>query len=167
MLFRSARCQELSRSNDAAYNKMNNFAAPPTSIRNPSKVANSPELEILSELPAGSATRFSKVAECSNNAPSFHILGGSTVSSSVAHVPRRMVVPGRFNSDPYVPQVNRYAVSALERRHHLAMIQIASHPEWCKYEAIRYERAYCSYRNLSSLQFKAHVDNFLILCVCR
>ncbi|XBH86742.1 hypothetical protein VPH35_074339 [Triticum aestivum] len=60
------------------------------------------------------------------------------------------------------------------------MIQIASHQngahKFCSvsfvltssvYEAIRYERAYCSYRNLSSLQFKARVDNFLILCVCR
>ncbi|VAH04594.1 unnamed protein product [Triticum turgidum subsp. durum] len=73
----------------------------------------------------------------------------------------------RFNLDPYVPQVNRYSVTAQEWRNHLAMVQIASHPEWCKYEAIRHERAYCSYRNLSSLQFKSRVNNFLILCVCR
>lgn len=80
----------------------------------------------------GSSAHISKVAGCSNAAPSFQFLGGSTTSSSAAHVPRRMVVPGRFNSDPYVPEVNRYSVSPLERRYHQAMIQIASHPEWCK-----------------------------------
>ncbi|XBI96311.1 hypothetical protein VPH35_032613 [Triticum aestivum] len=88
------------------------------------EVANSPELEILSDMPVVSSAHLSKVASCSK-------------------------------------------VTAQERRNHLAMVQIASHPEWCKYEAIRYERAYCSYRNLSSLQFKSRVDNFLILCVCR
>ena len=36
-----------------------------------------------------------------------------------------------------------------------------------RYEAIRYDRAYCSYRNLATLKSREHVDNFLILCVCR
>lgn len=115
----------------------------------------------------GPNARLSKVAGCSNAAPSLHFPGGSTVSSSAAHVPRRMVVLGRFNSDPYVPQVNHFSVTAQERRHHVAMVQIAMHPEWCKHEAIRYERAYCSYRSLASLKSKEHVDNFMILCVCR
>ncbi|XP_044428611.1 uncharacterized protein [Triticum aestivum] len=163
----AARCQELSRSNDVTYNKLHSFTAPATSYRNPVKVANSPELEILSDTPIVSSAHLSKVPACSKGAPSFQPLGGSTTRSSAAHVPRRIVVPGRFNSDPYVPQGNRYSVTAQERRNHLAMVQIASHPEWCKYEAIRYERAYCSYSNLSSLQFKSRVDNFLILCVCR
>ena len=96
------------------------------------QVANSPELEILSDMPVVSSAQLSKVASCSKGAPSFQPLGGSTTSSSAGHVPRRIVAPGRFNSDPYVPQVNRYSVSAQDRRNHLAMVQIASHPEWCK-----------------------------------
>ncbi|XP_073361953.1 uncharacterized protein [Aegilops tauschii subsp. strangulata] len=78
-----------------------------------------------------------------------------------------MVLPGRFNSDPYVAQGNKFPVTAKERRHHLAMVQIGNHASWCKYEAIRYDRAYCSYRNLATLKSREHVDNFLILCVCR
>ncbi|XP_044325984.1 uncharacterized protein [Triticum aestivum] len=51
----AARCQELSRSNDVTYNKLHSFAAPATIYRNLIKVANSPELEILSDTPVVSS----------------------------------------------------------------------------------------------------------------
>nr|XP_040255568.1 uncharacterized protein LOC109764148 isoform X5 [Aegilops tauschii subsp. strangulata] len=87
----AARCQELSRSNDVTYNKLHSFAAPATSYRNPVKVPNSPELEILSDTLVVSSAHLSKVPACSKGAASFQPLGGSTTSSSAAHVPRRML----------------------------------------------------------------------------
>ncbi|KAI5020726.1 hypothetical protein ZWY2020_045614 [Hordeum vulgare] len=152
----NARCQELSRSNDVAYNKLHNFAPPATSRSNHIEVPNSPEVDLMLVKPAVASSHLSEVVGCSIAAPSCQFPGASTVSLSGGRFPRRMVVPGRFNSDPYVPQVNRFLVSPQERRNHLAMIQIASHPEWCKYEAIRYEKAFCSYRSLSSLQLNSH-----------
>ncbi|KAE8768190.1 ubiquitin-like-specific protease esd4 isoform x1 [Hordeum vulgare] len=59
-------------------------------------------------------------------------------TSTIQDVPRRIVGAARFNSDPYV-----------------------------RYEAIRYDRAFCSYRSLASLYPNGHIDNFLLLCFCR
>ena len=53
--------------------------------------------------------------------------------SSSGHQPRRMFLPGRFNSDPYVAQGNKFPITVKERRHHLAMVQIGNHASWCKY----------------------------------
>ncbi|KAE8788433.1 hypothetical protein D1007_37560 [Hordeum vulgare] len=148
----NAKCQELSRSNDVAYNKLHNFAPPATSHSNPIEVPNSPEVHPMLVKPAVASSHLSEVVGCSIAAPSCQFPGASTVSLSGGRFPRRMVVPGRFNSDPYVPEVNRFSVSPEERRNHLAMIQIASHPEWCKYEAIRYEKAF-SHPSVSKKHF--------------
>ncbi|XP_044379917.1 uncharacterized protein [Triticum aestivum] len=159
----AARCQQLSRSNDVAYNKLKNFTAPQSTSCNPRKqqAISSPEVEILS---SGSAPRPPSAAPVPKaHAQSSIVLSGS----SHGHVPRRMIVPGRYTSDPYVAQGNKFPVANQERRHHLAMVEIGTHETWCKFEAIRYDRAYCSYRNLATLKSKEDVDNFLILCVCR
>jgi hypothetical protein len=34
-------------------------------------------------------------------------------------------------------------------------------------EGVRYERAYCSFESLATLEPFGHVDNYLILCYCR
>ncbi|KAF7101697.1 hypothetical protein CFC21_102952 [Triticum aestivum] len=159
------RCKDLSRSNDAAYNKLNNFnlveAQSTSRFPKNQKAGASPEVEILS---SGNASRDLSPAQVPKaDGASFIFSSGS----SGGHQPRRMVLPGRFNSDPYVAQGNKFPVTVKERRHHLAMVQIGNHESWCKYEAIRYDRAYCSYRNLATLKSREHVDNFFILCVCR
>ncbi|XBH76163.1 hypothetical protein VPH35_102853 [Triticum aestivum] len=159
----AARCQQLSRSNDVAYNKLKNFTAPQSTSCNPRKqqATSSPEVEILSSRSAPrppSAAPVPKAHAQSSIVPS---------GSSHGHVPRRMVVPGKYTSDPYVAQGNKFPVTNQERRHHLAMVEIGTHETWCKYEAIRYDRAYCSYRNLATLKSKEDVNNFLLLCVYR
>ncbi|XBI95705.1 hypothetical protein VPH35_032111 [Triticum aestivum] len=159
----AARCQHLSRSNDVAYNMLKNFRAPQSTSFNPKKqqAISSPEVEILS---SGSAAR----PPSATLVPKAHAQSSIVPSgSSRGHVPRRMVVPGRYTSDPYVAQGNKFPVSNQEGVTTL---------QWCKYEcmklgasmfeAIRYDRAYCSYRNLATLKSKEDVDNVLILCVC-
>ncbi|XP_037410116.1 uncharacterized protein LOC119272855 [Triticum dicoccoides] len=140
----AARCQQLSRSNDVAYNKLKNFIAPQSTSCNPRKhqAISSPEVEILS---SGSAP----IPPSAAPVPKAHAQSSIVPSgSSHGHVPRRIVVPGRYTSDPYVAQGNKFPVTNQERRHHLVMVEIGTHETWCKYEAIRYDRAYCSYRNL-------------------
>lgn len=93
----------------------------------------SSEVEILS---SGNASRDLSPAQVPKaHGSSFVVPSGS----SGAHPPRRMVLPGRYNSDSYVAQGNKFPVSAKERRHLLAMVQIGDHESWCKYEAIRYD----------------------------
>lgn len=62
----------------------------------------------------------SKVSECS--------------TATTQHVPRRIVGAARFNSDPYVQQLNRFPVTLQERKHYFAMNRIGSHDDWCKYD---------------------------------
>ncbi|XP_037439985.1 uncharacterized protein LOC119307978 isoform X3 [Triticum dicoccoides] len=131
------RCKDLSRSNDVAYNKLNNFNLTESQSishfpKNQKAIASS-EVEILS---SGNASRDLSPAQVPKaHGSSFVVPSGS----SGAHPPRRMVLPGRYNSDSYVAQGNKFPVSAKERRHLLAMVQIGDHESWCKYEAIRYD----------------------------
>ena len=87
----------------------------------------SPEVEILSSRNASKELSPAQVPKA--DGASFVFPSGS----SGGHQPRRMVLPGRYNSDPYVPQGNKFPVTAKERRHHLAMVQIGNHASWCKY----------------------------------
>ncbi|KAM3298829.1 hypothetical protein ACQJBY_040355 [Aegilops geniculata] len=99
----AARCKDLSRSNDAAYNKLNNFnLAEPQSTSHFSKNQKAiacPEVEILS---SGNASRDLSPAQV----PKAH--GSSLVfpsGSSCAHPPRRMVLPGMKQFDMTEPTV--------------------------------------------------------------
>nr|CDM85837.1 unnamed protein product [Triticum aestivum] len=155
----SDRCVNFAKKTNEAYNRLNNLASS-SSVR--PGVSNSPEVLIISD-PEGvvelnaaqkrNELAISKFSNCS--------------TATTQHVPRRIVGAARFNSDPYVQQLNRFPVTLQERKHYFAMNRIGSDKVWCKYEAIRYDRAFCSYRSLSSLCPGGHLDNFLILCFCR
>lgn len=69
------------------------------------------------------------------NAPAspFNFPSGSAANSSGGHATRRIVLPGRYNSDPYVAPVNHFAPTHQERRHHVVMVHIGMHAVWCKY----------------------------------
>lgn len=132
----STRCVELSRKTNNAYNKLNGCSAVPSS-----NVSHKNHLGIDS----ADDCFISDQPIAVNLKPGFTMsVPGSSTASQHAHVPRRIVVAARHNSDPYVQQLNRFPVSLQERPHYVAINHIGSHEAWCKYKAVRFDRAYCS-----------------------
>uniref|UniRef100_A0A8I6YGC8 Ubiquitin-like protease family profile domain-containing protein n=1 Tax=Hordeum vulgare subsp. vulgare TaxID=112509 RepID=A0A8I6YGC8_HORVV len=153
------RCVNFTKKTNEAYNQLNKLASSSSFSLG---AVNSPEVLIISDpdcvakLKAAHQHNISitsKVSDCS--------------TSTIQHVPRRIVGAARFNSDPYVQQMNRFPVTLQERKHYFAMNRIGKDDVLCKYEAIRYDRAFCSYRSLASLCPNGHIDNFLLLCFYR
>lgn len=50
-----------------------------------------------------------------------------------AHGPRRIIIPGRYASDPYVPQRPRFAVSDEDNRYFVAICCLADSSKWKRY----------------------------------
>ncbi|KAE8808759.1 hypothetical protein D1007_14850 [Hordeum vulgare] len=83
-------------------------------------------------------------------------------------------VSERIRNSPKTPFEQHFLLPTIqtqfnqqERKHYFAMNRIGKDDVLCKYEAIRYDRAFCSYRSLASLCPNGHIDNFLLLCFCR
>jgi hypothetical protein len=58
---------------------------------------------------------------------------GSSSKSNNYFVPTRRIVPGRYNSDPFVStQCTRYPLLPSERRYYSAICYIGNHNEWKK-----------------------------------
>ncbi|KAE8773338.1 hypothetical protein D1007_54487 [Hordeum vulgare] len=91
----NARCQELSRSNDVAYNKLHNFAPPATSRSNHIEVPNSPEVDLMLVKPAVASSHLSEVVGCSIAAPSCQFPGASTETILDGNNPE--IVANAFN----------------------------------------------------------------------
>ncbi|KAI4998482.1 hypothetical protein ZWY2020_053824 [Hordeum vulgare] len=147
----SDRCVNFTKKTNEAYNQLNKLASSSSFSLG---AVNSPEVLIISDpdcvakLKAAHQHNISitsKVSDCS--------------TSTIQHVPRRIVGATRFNSDPYVQQMNRFPLTLQERKHYFAMNRIDKDDVLCKYEAIRYDRAFCSYRSLASLCPNGHIDN--------
>ncbi|KAM0879621.1 hypothetical protein ACQ4PT_034124 [Festuca glaucescens] len=85
-------------------------------------------------------------------------------------VPRRYVAPSKRYTDPFVPFDNnttRFPVLPSERRYYSAICHLGKIPGKKSEEGIRYEKAYCSWESLATLEPYGHIDNYLILCYCR
>ncbi|KAI5010635.1 hypothetical protein ZWY2020_012772 [Hordeum vulgare] len=150
----SDRCVNFTKKTNEAYNQLNKLASSSSFSLG---AVNSPEVLIISDpdcvakLKAAHQHNISitsKVSDCS--------------TSTIQHVPRRIVGAARFNLDPYVQQMNRFPVALQERKHYFAMNRIGKDDVLCKYD-----RAFCSYRSLASLCPNGHIDNFLLLCFRR
>ncbi|KAE8776648.1 hypothetical protein D1007_50629 [Hordeum vulgare] len=150
----SDRCVNFTKKTNEAYNQLNKLASSSSFSLG---AVNSPEVLIISDpdcvakLKAAHQHNISitsKVSDCS--------------TSTIQHVPRRIVGAARFNLDPYVQQMNRFPVALQERKHYFAMNRIGKDDVLCKYD-----RAFCSYHSLASLCPNGHIDNFLLLCFRR
>lgn len=160
----SERCVKFMKKTNEAYNQLQNLSSTcsmSVSHKKNEGVKISPEVFIIPD-PGGAA--YLKAAQKRNVPVVSKVSDHSTVSQ---HVPRRVVGAARHNSDPYVQQLNRFPVTLQQRKHYSAINQIGSHEVWCKYEDVRYDRAFYSYHSLSTQRPDGHLDNFLILCFCR
>uniref|UniRef100_A0ACD5TU30 Uncharacterized protein n=1 Tax=Avena sativa TaxID=4498 RepID=A0ACD5TU30_AVESA len=175
------RCSMLSKEANDAYNKLVLFTNTAKNATINSKLIQMPERTYITipESPKDQETNNSepeKLRPCAKNlvniaqAVSSHLNKedpGSTSRTTGFIIPQRVIIPGRFNCDPYVSQATRYTVKSSERRHYSAICQIGAHDVWKKDEAVRYDKAYCSFDSLATLQPFGHVDNYVLLVLCR
>ncbi|KAL6646679.1 hypothetical protein ACP70R_015756 [Stipagrostis hirtigluma subsp. patula] len=81
------------------------------------------------------------------------------------HGPRRVIFPPKTVGE-FVSNVNRYPVTAVQRRFYYLLCRMGT-SRFSGHLAFKLDKLHCSYRSLSeSLQPYGHVDNFLIACYC-
>ncbi|KAM0906706.1 hypothetical protein ACQ4PT_016616 [Festuca glaucescens] len=155
--------EAMSKQTDVAYNKLKNLTSTPANV------------DCVMKFNEGHTAY--KSNQCDNilfKHSASHMEENAYIPSSTnSHqniVPRRYVAPSKRYTDPFVPFVHnttRFPVLPSERRYYSAICHLGKMPGKKSEEGIRYEKAYCSWESLATLEPYGHIDNYLILCYCR
>ncbi|KAM0931916.1 hypothetical protein ACQ4PT_000013 [Festuca glaucescens] len=144
-----AKYEAMSKETEEAYNKLKKIATTPIGEHN-NYISNHSDNNIFKH-------------SASNSIP-------SSSRSQQNIVPRRYVAPCKRYTDPFVPFVTNascFPCLPSERRYYSAICTIGKDSKMQSDEAVRYEKAYCSFQSLATLEPYGHIDNYLILCYYR
>nr|CAH66455.1 OSIGBa0145N07.11 [Oryza sativa] len=85
-----------------------------------------------------------------------------------AHGPRRIIIPGRYASDPYVPQRPRFAVSDEDNRYFVAICCLANSSKWKSYEAVDIDNVKIKFYSFGhSMKRGGFISPYVISAFCR
>ncbi|KAM0849471.1 hypothetical protein ACQ4PT_053720 [Festuca glaucescens] len=165
------RCSSLSKQANDAYNKLVFLTSSSKNVDN-SQANHQKQQQEFIVISSQEKQRHEVV--CTQERPSAQDLNqkysfsGCSTQSNGVFVPRRFTMPGKYNSDPYVSmQATCFPLLPSEICDYSAICSIGNHSVWKKYEAVKYEKAYCSFESLATLQPFGHIDTYLVLVYCR
>ncbi|EAZ42250.1 hypothetical protein OsJ_26814 [Oryza sativa Japonica Group] len=137
-------------------------------------VTNSPDVVFLGEnkfpqTVKESCVKTEEIYNATNNLSRYTHGMSSSGGKLPAHGPRRIIVPSRHASDPFVPAMKRrFLVSDQENRYYIALCRLADSSKWQSYDAVDIDNVRAKFSSFGhSLKKTGVVLPFVMSVFCR